>query len=100
MPRAALTSAPIREMTTDSQRTIARTWSPRHADRPQQAQLTGPLEHRQHQGVDDAQQGDDDREQCNITVTKVSNWSMKPLASFSKPLRSSTFASGWSARPP
>ena len=31
-----------------------------HADGPDQAELTGPLEHRQRQGVGDADQGDDD----------------------------------------
>ena len=46
-------------MITDSYRTVARSWRPGHADRPQQAELPGALEDRERQGVGDAEQGDE-----------------------------------------
>jgi hypothetical protein len=55
--------APISEITTDSQRTIARHLGRGHAHGPQQPELTRPLEHRQRQGVDDAEEGDQHRQQ-------------------------------------
>ena len=46
-------------MITDSYRTVARSWLPGHAHRPQQPELPGALEDRERQGVGDAEEGDD-----------------------------------------
>ena len=54
-PRAV----PSSEMSTDSQRIARAHLAAGHAHRPEQAELTGPLVHRQRQGVGDADQGDD-----------------------------------------
>ena len=83
IPRAAPLRAPISEITTDSQRTIARTWPrvmPTARSRPSSRVrsntdsarvLTMPS-----RAITTAS--------SSITVTKVSSWSMNPLASFSK----------------
>ena len=97
IPRAAPLTAPISEITADSQRTIARTWlrvMPTARSRPSSrvrsktesaSVLTMPS-----RAISTASR--------SITVMKMSSWSMNPLASFSKPSWSSTLASGWSAR--
>ena len=50
---------------------------PAHADGPQQAELAGALEHRQGDGVGDAEQGDDDGQRTaapTISIRIGSNW--------------------------
>ena len=56
-------TAPSSDISTDSRRTTARTWRRVAADRPQQPELAGALDDRQHQRVDDAEDGHDHRQQ-------------------------------------
>ncbi len=97
IPSAAPLMAPISEITTDSQRTMARTWlrvmptarsrpSSRVRSKTESARvLTMPS-----RAIMTAS--------SSITVTNSRRPSMKPLASASKASWSRTLASGWSAR--
>ena len=63
VPSAMPVSAPSSDISTDSRRTTAAHLPAGRADGPHQAELAGALHHREHQGVDDAEDRDDDREQ-------------------------------------
>lgn len=59
-PRPIPSAAPSRAMTIDSSRSIRLSLAAAEPDGAEQPDLAGPLDHRQRQGVDDAEDGDDD----------------------------------------